>query len=88
MKHADVPWIGLAALIAMFALPYLPQWLFEGPRTIRHHPRRHVCAECGAPWADGHDCALGTEVLHGKLLRPRTTHRAGVPSRWLSETDD
>jgi hypothetical protein len=51
------PWIGLAALVAMFAIPFLPAWLFEGPRHVRHWPRRHVCAECGAPWVDGHDCA-------------------------------
>lgn len=85
MKHTDVPWIGLVALIVMFALPYLPQWLFEGPRTIRHHPRRHVCAECCAPWADGHDCALapesGTEIMHGKLLRPCTSTAAKLTTR-------
>jgi hypothetical protein len=26
---ARTPWVGLAALIAMFAIPYLPPWLFE-----------------------------------------------------------
>jgi hypothetical protein len=51
----------LAALIAMFAIPFLPRWLFEGPRKVRHWPQRHVCAECGAPWIDGHLCA--EEVL-------------------------
>jgi hypothetical protein len=74
MMHTDTPWIGLVALIAMFVLPFLPQWLFEGRRTIKHHPRRHVCAECRAPWIDGHACTpghdSGTEVLHGKLWRP------------------
>jgi hypothetical protein len=57
MPDAPTPWFGLAALIAMFAIPFLPRWLFEGPRKVRHWPQRHVCAECGAPWADGHLCA-------------------------------
>ena len=25
---SDVPWVGLAALIAMFVIPFLPSWLF------------------------------------------------------------
>jgi hypothetical protein len=57
MPDAPTPWFGLAALIAMFAIPFLPRWVFEGPRKVRHWPQRHVCAECGAPWADGHLCA-------------------------------
>jgi hypothetical protein len=56
----DTPWVGLAALIAMFVIPFLPAWLFEGPRTVRHRPMRHVCGECGAPWANGHGCAPGS----------------------------
>jgi hypothetical protein len=57
MPDAPTPWFGLAALIAMFAIPFLPRWLFEGPRKVRHWPQRHVCAECGAPWTNGHICA-------------------------------
>ena len=57
MPDAPTPWFGLAALIAMFAIPFLPRWLFEGPRKVRHWPQRHVCAECGAPWTNGHLCA-------------------------------
>jgi hypothetical protein len=57
MPDAPVPWIGLLALIAMFAIPFLPRWLFEGPRKVKHWPQRHVCGECGAPWTDGHLCA-------------------------------
>jgi hypothetical protein len=57
MPHAPTPWIGLAALVAMFALPFLPTWLFEGPRTVKHRPQRHVCADCGAAWTNGHVCA-------------------------------
>jgi hypothetical protein len=53
-----VPWIALAALAAMFLLPWLDaRGLFDGPRTVRHRPRRHVCAECAEPWAPGHACA-------------------------------
>jgi hypothetical protein len=61
MPDAPTPWFGLAALIAMFAIPFLPKWLFEGPRKVRHWPQRHVCAECGVPWTAGHLCA--EEVL-------------------------
>jgi hypothetical protein len=57
---AEIPWAGLAALIAMFAIPLLPAWLFEGPRTVKHRPARHVCGECGAPWTSGHACAPET----------------------------
>ena len=57
MPDAPTPWFGLAALILMFAIPFLPRWLFEGPRKVRHWPQRHACAECGAPWTDGHLCA-------------------------------
>jgi hypothetical protein len=68
MPDAPTPWFGLAALIAMFAIPFLPRWLFEGPRKVRHWPQRHVCAECGAPWTDGHLCA--EEVLAEPALEP------------------
>jgi hypothetical protein len=56
--HAPVPWIALAALAAMFVLPWLDsRGLLDGPRTVRHRPRRHVCAECTEPWQPGHACA-------------------------------
>jgi hypothetical protein len=55
--HAPVPWIALAAIAAMFVLPWLDsRGLFDGPREIRHRPRRHVCADCAQPWAPGHLC--------------------------------
>ena len=57
----EVPWAGIVALVLMFVLPALPG-LFEGPRTIRHRPTRHVCRDCGAPWVDGHTCALDADV--------------------------
>jgi hypothetical protein len=71
--HIDTPWIGLAALVTMFAIPFLPSWLFEGPRTVKHRPHRHVCADCGAPWQDGHLCTSridsDEEIVHGQLER-------------------
>lgn len=57
MSH-PVPWIGLAAIVAMFVLPLLPAWLFDGPRTIKRYPRRVVCGDCGERWTDGHNCAI------------------------------
>jgi hypothetical protein len=73
MPSAPTPWVGLAALAAMFVLPMLPNWLFEGPRTVKHRPRRHICADCSAPWTSDHDCR--TELpevvasLRGELRR-------------------
>jgi hypothetical protein len=72
------PWIGLAALVAMFAIPFLPSWLFEGPRRVKHWPRRHICGECSAPWTGSHVCAeegtVAASPLRGELrrLRPGT----------------
>lgn len=66
------PWIGLVALIAMFVLPYVPNWLWEGPRTIKHRPRRHVCGDCNAPWTPEHTCPPVAEIyrpLRGELRR-------------------
>jgi hypothetical protein len=57
MSH-PVPWIGLAAIVAMFVLPLLPARLFEGPRTIKRYPRRVVCGDCGEPWTNDHSCAV------------------------------
>jgi hypothetical protein len=74
MLQIETPWIGLAALVAMFVIPFLPAWLFEGPRTVRHRPQRHLCAVCGAPWTDGHRCPREAEEaieppLRGELRR-------------------
>jgi len=72
---SDIPWAGLAALIAMFVIPFLPSWLFEGPRTVKHWPRRHVCGDCGAPWTEGHGCSLEAAdpvpPIRGELRRTR-----------------
>ncbi len=73
MRHHAVPWVGLMALVAMFVIPHLPTWLLEGPRTVRHWPRRHLCGICGAPWSSWHDCrdegGDGKLRLRGKLRR-------------------
>jgi hypothetical protein len=79
MGRNPVPWIGLLALVAMFVLPFLPDWIFEGPRTIRHRPRRHVCGECGAAWTDGHSC----EAAESEPMPPgrsRAERRVGSAS--------
>ena len=69
----EIPWIGLVALVLMFLIPLLPSWIFEGPRTVRHWPRRHVCAWCNALWTEGHACTVestdSTQVLWGELRR-------------------
>jgi hypothetical protein len=72
---SNTPWIGLAAVIAMFLLPFLPEWLFEGPRKVKHWPRQDVCGSCDEPWTDGHACtSIGREdsaslPLSGTLRR-------------------
>jgi hypothetical protein len=56
--RSPVPWIGLAALAAMFLLPWLDaRGLFDGPSIIRRWPHRVVCADCASPWTPGHQCA-------------------------------
>src|SRR6266705_2547289 len=93
--HPPVPWIGLIALIAMFVLPFLPAWLFEGPRTIRHRPRRHVCGDCNAPWTDGHTCtdeaSEAAPAVWGELRRLKPAADLGGRqgpriSSWSSKT--
>lgn len=71
MPHVDIPWIGLAALVAMFVIPFLPNRFFEGPRTVRHWPRRHICGECDTVWSDDHACLsdMGQSPLKGELRR-------------------
>ncbi len=64
--HAPVPWIALAALAAMFVLPWLDaRGLLDGPHEIRHRPRRQVCADCAEPWQPGHACA-GWQAVAGR----------------------
>jgi hypothetical protein len=67
-----VPWVGLLALVAMFVIPFLPDRLFDGPRTQRHWPRRHICGVCGADWTNGHACELSEQepaLPSGRRLR-------------------
>jgi hypothetical protein len=88
MPHVDTPWVGLGALVLMFAIPFLPSWLFEGPKVVKHRPRRHVCALCGSAWHDGHDCLTATNAdarpLPGRLdrlpERPAITSGSAPPS--------
>jgi hypothetical protein len=100
MRDNPVPWIGLAAVLAMFIIPFLPDWLFEGPRTAKHWPRRHVCGGCGAAWTEEHTCkpdASGSyhSPLRGELRRakqpdfsPRTlTRRKGTIARSRARGD-
>ena len=53
----DTPWVGLAAVVAMFVMPFLPNWLFEGPRTVKHWSHRHICGYCKEPWSRQHMCS-------------------------------
>lgn len=77
MPRSPTPWIGLVALVAMFVLPLLPERWFEGRRTIKHRPRRHICGDCGAPWTDGHACAPESSVTGSPPLRAQLQRRTG-----------
>jgi hypothetical protein len=55
--RSPVPWIGLAAIAAMFLLPWLDtRGLFDGPHIVRRRPRRVICADCANPWTPDHQC--------------------------------
>jgi len=87
---SPIPWAGIAALVAMLIVPFLPSWLFEGPRTIRHWPRRHICGDCGATWTDGHTCAADVNwvgpPLQGEIRRPEPAAELDRQSdRYLSD---
>ena len=89
MPHVETPWIGIVAIVLMFAIPLLPTWLFEGPRVVKHRPRRHVCAVCEAPWHPDHVCAsdadAGPQPLRGHL--ERTDHPPALVSRTTPPTE-
>jgi hypothetical protein len=83
--RTSVPWIGLAAIAAMFLLPFLDaRGLFDGPHTIRRRPRRAECADCANPWTPGHQCAGWLEaavrepVVHLQPLPPAPPERQWV----------
>jgi hypothetical protein len=89
--RTPVPWIGLAAIAAMFLLPWLDaRGLLDGPRSIRHRPRREVCADCHAPWTPDHQCtgwleaALREPVVPLQPLAPPTPP---PPRAQLTRTD-
>jgi hypothetical protein len=74
----SLPLVGLLAIACMFLLPWLDaRGLFDGPRTIRHRPRRHVCADCAEPWQPGHACA-GWQAPAGR--EPVVPLRGAAPS--------
>jgi hypothetical protein len=89
--HTPVPWIGMAAIAAMFLLPWLDaRGLLDGTRTIRRRPRRVVCADCWAPWTPGHQCASRLEAAAGEPVVPLYPVEPTAPPRvrvQLTRTD-
>jgi hypothetical protein len=77
-----VPWVALAAVAAMFVLPWLDaRGLLDGPRTVRHRPRRHACADCAEPWAPGHQCAGWLEAAGREPVVPLRPAEPPPPTR-------
>lgn len=37
---SEIPWVGLAAIVLMFLIPLVPDWVFERRRT--RHRGRHA----------------------------------------------
>jgi hypothetical protein len=71
--RSAVPWIGLAAIAAMFLLPWLDaRGLLDGPRTIRRRPHRVVCADCASPWTPAHACTGWLEAAVREPVVPLT----------------
>ena len=83
--RSSVPWIGLAAIVVMFLLPYLDaRGLFDGPRTIRRQPRREVCADCASPWTPDHQCAGWLEAAVREPVVPLRPLPPSPPQRqWV-----
>jgi hypothetical protein len=80
MPNSPVPWVGLAALAAMFLLPLLRDWLFRGARTSKHWLGRHSLATARSRDQRAHlhprESQAGL-VLRGQLRRlPETLHGA------------
>jgi hypothetical protein len=95
MPHTPTPWVGLAALVAMFVIPFLPDRLFEGPRATKHWPHRHICGDCGEPWTNGHSCAREPSLaayppVRGELRLPKQSNNSPLlpTSRGLSRRSE
>lgn len=77
-----VPWIGLAALAAMFFLSWLDaRGVLDEPRTIRRRPQHMVCADCGAPWTTHHQCADWLEAAEREPIVPLQPIKQDPPTR-------
>jgi hypothetical protein len=88
---SPIPWIGLAAIGAMFLLPWLDaRGVLDGPRTVRRRPPRQVCADCQAPWTSGHQCAGWPQAATDEPVVPLRPEQPPAPPRLrvqLTRTD-
>jgi hypothetical protein len=84
--RTPIPWIGLAAIAAMFLLPWATArgWL-DGPRQLRHHPRWHICADCAQPWTPGHQCSGWLEAAAREPVVPLGPVEPPAPARARAE---
>jgi hypothetical protein len=80
--RTPIPWIALAAIAAMFLLPWSDaRGLLDGPRTIRRRPRREVCADCAQPWTPGHQCPGWLDVAAREPVVPLGPVAPPAPAR-------
>jgi hypothetical protein len=77
MPDIPTPWVGLAALLAMFVLPFVPDWLFEGPRTIRHGRAGMSAATATPPGPRG----TSARLKRARPNRPCGANFAGLRRR-------
>jgi len=79
--RASVPWIGLAAIAAMFLLPLLDaRGLFDGPSIVRRRPHRVICADCAQPWTPDHQCLGWLEAAVREPVLPLQPPPPSLPT--------
>ena len=73
MPDIPTPWVGLAALLAMFVLPFVPDWLLRGRGRSGTARAGMSAATATPPWTEGHICSPEASEaeppLRGELRR-------------------
>ena len=79
--RASVPWIGLAAIAAMFLLPFLDaRGLFDGPHTIRRRPAGRCAPTAPTPGPPATSAPAGWRRPYASRSYPYDPCRRPHPS--------